>query len=256
MPRLFSIVVFRMIVILCLGVGVVTSLALWLLARNLGWSRSSDVWLVAFGVPAAGLLIVIPIVLYAVRPWMYLRDMDDMLAGRAWAHWRYDAQAWRAANRMETRRNRRTSFAAALSGLGLGLAVAAVGQAMQDRDARTSLVFAGALTAGLSLLALLVMETTSPATLARFRRRGEIYISPVGIYRRPGGYTAMIGFGVVLRQVELVDGTPPHLRFITVVQGSAGATKQRWADVAVPAGREDDARQLVKRFRTEVFTPR
>jgi hypothetical protein len=252
MGRLFSIVQFRMIVVLCLGAGVAMSSAIWLLGGTMGWS-GNDRALLAFGVPGAALLIVIPIVLFAVRPWVYVRDIDDMLGGRAWAHWRYTDREWRAANRLEGRRTRTAALTSALLGLGLGIAVAAAGAAATNRDLRTSLVFAGTLTAGMSLVVLLTVLVTSPATLARRRRSGEIYVSPVGVYRRPGGYTAMIAFGTVLHNVQFVDGDPPYVRFDALVQSSAGPTKQRWADVAVPAGRADEARRLVERFRTEVL---
>ena len=38
----------------------------------------------------------------------------------------------------------------------------------------------------------------------------------------------------------------------TQVQQRCGSTREHWADVAVPAGHEDEARELVERFRAHI----
>ncbi|GAA3447160.1 hypothetical protein [Planomonospora venezuelensis] len=86
--------------------------------------------------------------------------------------------------------------------------------------------------------------------LARLRPQGEVHISPVGVYRRPGAYAALLN----LREVDFVDrtgGTPALLRFTGTWRG------QPWqiADIAVPCGREEEARALARRFRLEVIEP-
>jgi hypothetical protein len=252
MTSLFSIVLLRMTVLVCVGVAAIMALALWLLVRGGdGVSRSLQLFLL-LGMPATVVAIALLVAIPLIAPWRYTRDIANMRAGHALVHWRYDEAEWRAANRVEGRRNRRSSYTSAAFGVALGLVVLLIGLAVDDPDDREVFVFTGALTAGCSLVAILTILSASADTLARRKPTGEIYISPLGIYRNPGGYVALRSFGVRVRGVEFVEGTPPVVRFDTQVQQRYGSTREHWADVAVPAGREDEARHLVDRFRTHI----
>jgi hypothetical protein len=250
MPSLFSIVLLRMIVLICVGVAAVMALALWLMVRG-GVDRSLELFML-LGLPTIVVAIALLVAVPLIAPWRYTRDIADMRAGQAWAHWRYDEAGWSAANRVEGRRNRRNSYTGAALGVAVGLVVLLIGLAMDDPDDREGIVFAGALVAGCSLVAALTILSASADTLARRKPTGEIYISPLGIYRNPGGYVALRSFGVRIRSVELIEGTPAVVRFDTQVQQRYGSTREHWADVAVPAGHEDEARKLVERFRAHI----
>ena len=253
MPSLFSIVLLRMIVLLCVGVAAVMAFGAWLLIRDgEAVSRSLELF-VLFGMPATVVAICLLIAVPLIAPWRYTRDIAGMRAGQAWAHWRYDEAGWRAANQVEGRRNRRNSYTSAAFGVALGLLVLLIGLAMDDPDDRDGFVFAGAAVAGCSLVAILTILSASADTLARRKPTGEIYISPLGIYRNPGGYVALQSFGVRVRSVAFVEGTPAVVRFDTQVQQRYGSTREHWADVAVPAGHEDEARKLVERFRAHIL---
>ncbi|WP_344863528.1 hypothetical protein [Planomonospora alba] len=251
MIRLFSIVHLRTLLLTSLGGTVVIAVALRLLLR--GWDQGPGaVWLLSLGLPAAVLLVVLLVLATTTRPQEHLREMERMLAGQGWAHWHYDEDAWRAANGVESRRDRRDSYTAALLALAVGLVAAVIGLV-----AGVDLfVFAGVLSAGMALVALAAVATAGTALPARGSPRGEIHISPLGVYRRPGGYVALRSLGTRLCGVDLVEaagGDPAVLRFTAMVQGRGGAVPTRLADVAVPPGREDEARALVRRFHDEVL---
>jgi hypothetical protein len=92
---------------------------------------------------------------------------------------------------------------------------------------------------------------TSTSLFARRKRRGEIYISPTGIFRRPGGYTPLRGFGYWLDNVELREAERTYIHFD--VRISTRPVKQSLADIEVPPGREAEARDLVARLQNEVL---
>ena len=162
--------------------------------------------LVAFGgyspvifITAIGFAIIAPLLLGAYMIPMsraYLADIDRMLVGHSWAHWRYDEASWSIA---------------------LGA----------KRPARGG------------------QQST-----------GEVYISPIGVYARPGDYTPLFGAGLALRAIELDESRAPRLRFcgVTVNPGASGiALPTDIVSLAVPRGHEAEARDLVSRFRTEIL---
>jgi hypothetical protein len=106
---------------------------------------------------------------------------------------------------------------------------------------------------GVGIVGAAAFGATSPAVVARRRKRGDIYISRLGIYRDPGGYMPMFGYGIRLANVALRTDPTPYLSFETDVRGRYGSTVESLADVAVPPGREAEARDLVNRLRTEVL---
>jgi hypothetical protein len=76
----------------------------------------------------------------------------------------------------------------------------------------------------------------------------------MGIYQVPGGYQPLFGFGQVLRQIELKPGQPSYLRFDCLVRRSAyNSTTEDMAEIAIPVGREAEARDLIERFNLEIL---
>jgi hypothetical protein len=87
---------------------------------------------------------------------------------------------------------------------------------------------------------------------ARRERTGELWISAIGVLRRPGRYAAFAPTGP-LTAVTLVAGPPMRVVFTTTISGSDIATQQhQLADLLVPVGRVEEARALVQRFNAEV----
>jgi hypothetical protein len=164
-------------------------------------------------------------------------------------HWTYDEEAWASANEIEATRLRRTAYVGALFGLVGALVIVVVSLPLGEAGA--ALRFSGALVAGGSLVAIATIGGTSASLLARRHRRGEIYISELGILRRPGGYTPLRGFGYWLQNVELRGSARQYIHFDITVTNRPGTDSL--ADVQVPPGREAEARDLVARLRREVL---
>jgi hypothetical protein len=252
MIRLLTIVPYRMILAVVIGVDIVIALGLAMMLNADGAADPGLMKGISIGIPVAVLLMVIALVTVLLRPWLYLSDIDAMRKGGAWAHWSYDAAGWRTANRVEGVRTGKTGFTGALMALGLAVVVLLIGLAIDGED-RSAFLFAGGVVGGGAIAASAAFGGTSPALLARRRKQGDIYISRLGIYRDPGGYTPMFGFGFRLANVVLHTEPTPYLSFEASVQGRYSATLQSLADVAVPPGREAEARDLVTRLRTEVL---
>lgn len=261
MIRMLEIIAVRMILLVALGVSVVTGLVIWLATSGMGEPTRL---VMAIGIPGAAALLALLVMLMAVRPWYYTRDIAEMVAGTAWVHWRYDEAEWRAGNRVEGRRNRRNSYTSGVFALVLGLTVLLCGLSLDDPQAHRDMMLVGAMSVGAAVVVLLAILSMSAHTRARRSPSGDVYISPLGIYRRPGGYTILHGYGTRLHGIELVDGSPPVVSFQVRVQ-QRGVTdgplplsytlrrEENAADVLVPAGREDEARKLVERFRDEIL---
>jgi hypothetical protein len=253
MTRLLTIVPYRMTLAVAIGVDLVIGMALALMLNSGDAADPSLMVGLSVGIPAAVLLLVLPLVTVIVRPWRYVHDIDAMRAGGALVHWRYDEPAWQTANRVEGERTRRTAFTASLFALGLGVVLLLIGLAVGGENGST-FVFVGGLTGGLALTGAAAFGATSPAVMARRRKQGEIYISSLGIYRSPGGYTPMRGFGYWLENVALLGEQTPYVSFEVTVQGRYGSTStQSLADVVVPPGREAEANDLVNRLRAEAL---
>lgn len=244
--HLLSVDIFRMSAAMLVASTGLAAAICWIAVGVFG--LPGQVWWIAIGFAGLVVVVILPLLIY-----MYgdqVSHIERMLDGGAWAHWTYDQGEWRVANRVEARRNRKST----LGSLKYLLPVAVVGGLIAlafptGSEGRAGLLFAAGLTAGMGLLVSGILMILSTATLARTAKRGEIYFDPVGIYRRPGGFQQLIGFGQVLRRVDLHDGPPAHLSFECVtMQGSGSTSKASAARVVVPAGRGEEARQLVERF--------
>jgi hypothetical protein len=200
-----------------------------------------------------GLLVSLVLLMTAVmRPWRYARDIDTMLAGNSWAHWTYDEAGWKAATQLERRVYTRV-IVGMLSLLAVSLLLLL---AWLDSDRRNpGLLAFGGLTGAFSLMMLAVIVLFSPIRVLRRSGRGEIYVSGHGVYRRPGGYLSLDpALGVQVDSVDLVDRPRPHVHIVVLVNTNSSATSRHrtLADIPVPRGHEDEARELVARLRSEV----
>jgi hypothetical protein len=96
--------------------------------------------------------------------------------------------------------------------------------------------------------------------LAGRRATGDIYISPLGVYAQPGGYTPLFGPALAPRDVALQEGSAPRLQFRGLTKSSSGSFSTTLPidlfTIAVPPGRETAARDLVARFQTEILPDR
>jgi hypothetical protein len=177
--------------------------------------------------------------------------MRAIQLGDGWARWQYDETQWREATRIEARHSRQNSRKVTLVVLAVGVLAAFVG----SLASRSGWMF---LLIGLGFAAIagyvhLVMLANDVTTWARTRKTGEVYITKLGIYRFPGGYTPLSNAGYQLRDVTLVGTTPATLRF-EVERASFLVPRSTLAEVAVPAGHEEEARQAVDRFRSLLAT--
>ncbi|WP_433362260.1 hypothetical protein [Streptosporangium sp. CA-115845] len=253
--RLFSILHLRSTVVVLLGVTMLMVVGFRVGFRD--WDQGSGAaWLVSLGMPIAALPVASYLSAVALRPQTHLRDMNRMLAGQSWAHWRYDEAGWKAANDIEGRRERdqRISYTAPLFAVAAGLVLMAAGAAA-DVHGVAAIGVTIAVVALLFVAAAGTTELGRGTLMARVRPEGEVYIGPLGVYRRPGGYAALYAPGFGLREVDFVDatrGTPAFLRFTVMAKGEL----RPLTDVAVPPGREEEARALVQRFQAEVLTSR
>jgi hypothetical protein len=190
-----------------------------------------------------------------VQPAPFGRDIRAMLRGDSWAHWQYDETQWREAIRIETQRSRRGLRKPTLVVLATGAVVALVGLAASGGSG-VVLLLIGVGSAGIWGYVCLVMLATNVDTWARTRKTGEISISRLGIYHRPGGYTPLTSAGYQLSNVTLINAAPAYLRFEVTHRRSLLLPRTALADVVVPVGREDEASQLVDRFRTQLAARR
>jgi hypothetical protein len=78
----------------------------------------------------------------------------------------------------------------------------------------------------------------------------EIYLGDLGIYHL-GRYTPVRGMNLSLLDVRLQAGTPSVLQFTVGSRTRHGTIRSSDVRVLVPQGREDEAADLVARYRRE-----
>lgn len=245
MTRLFLVVPFRVLVI------VFGLFALLVLAGGAVLVSALDnptLWVLPILTDGVLLLIAVPLGILVNRP--YLSDIDRMLGGRAWAHWTYDEAGWRAANRLEVRREWRGARWPGILLPLIGAAFAVYGLGSRQ----PAFTGVGAFLAGCGLAVVAAIVLGSSTLPARVRSRGELFITPVGVYRRPGGYTPLVGVSQTLRAVTFVpDGDVHYLRFDVARRSRYGTTVSEGARVLVTASHIDEARLLVEQFNTAIL---
>ena len=254
MVRWFAVMPFRRLVVALLGFEIMMGLVIALVGVTEHPANPDIVWQLALGIPAAVVVIGSPVVLLVLRPWLFRRDINEMLTGAAWAHWQYDQREWKAATYVEHQRERKSSFGQPVAAGAVGAFVAVIGLAMQS-DFGSTLAFTGFAMIGTGLVIIAATLVTNAATVARLGRRGDIYVSKLAVYRKPGGYLPLTGPDYVLCDVRFIDAArPPIVRFEARVRRRGGdVAVEPWVDVMVPTGRDDEGRALVERFKTELL---
>jgi hypothetical protein len=209
-------------------------------------------WALIVLLPLGLLVLLTAIFAAAIQPWRHAADIKAMLAGNAWVHWTYDEAAWKAANRYDERAYKRwvrgTLIALAVS-LFLLLFGILGGKAAVDVTIFGGI---GIFVASVGLVALLV---GNPMRTAGRAKRGEVYVSRHGIYRRPGGYTPLdLRSSVRYESVDLVDRPTPHIHIEISVLIRYSWRRKTLTDLGVPPGHQDEARVLVTQLRNKVVT--
>src|SRR5581483_2294485 len=98
-----------------------------------------------------------------------------------------------------------------------------------------------------------IVALLGAAVRARRSPRGELFITPFGVYRRPGCYTPLLGVGQAFRGVRLVsDGGIHYLRLDVARRNQYGTAVSEGTRVLVTAAHIEDARLLVERFNTQI----
>ncbi|GGM82211.1 hypothetical protein ACFFX1_41165 [Dactylosporangium sucinum] len=213
----------------------------------------ADLYISAAMLTALVLMIGLMLVLirFLLWPKRYIDDMDRLAAGESWAQWSYDEAEWKAANKVEAARLRR-SLSAARIALGIAAVLLIIGLLLGFEDGQTFIFVGGIMIVGVGAM-MLIVWLSGAGTFARDGRTGQMSISELGVLRRPGGYSAFAPTGP-LKSVEFVAGRPARVVFTTIQSGRYGArTDYQAADILVPKGREDEARALVARFNSEVL---
>ena len=211
-------------------------------------------WALIVFLPLRLFLLLTAMLIAMVHPWRHAADIKAMLAGNAWVHWTYDEAGWQAANRYDERAYKRwvrgTLVALAVSGFLLLIGI------LGGKRAEDVTIFGGIglFVASVALVALLV---GNPMRTAARAKRGEIYVSRHGIYRRPGGYTPLdLRSGVRYESVDLVDRPTPHIHIEISVRTRYSWRRRTLTDLGVPPGHQDEARTLVAQLRNKVVTRR
>lgn len=211
-------------------------------------------WALIVFLPLGLLLLLTAMLIVMVQPWRHASDIKAMLAGNAWAHWTYDEAGWQAANRYDERAYKRW-VRGTLVALAVSVFLLLIG-ILGGKGAVDVTIFGGIgiFVASTGLVALLV---GNPMRTARRAKRGDIYVSRHGIYRRPGGYTPLdLRTGVRYESVDLVDRPTPHIHIEISVRTKASWRRKTLTDVGVPPGHQDEARALVAQLRSTVVTRR
>jgi hypothetical protein len=243
--RLFLVVPFRMLLIMFGLFGLVILAGGAVLVAAL---HDPTYWILPILTDALLLIIVVPLGIVLNRAYLY--DIDRMLGGEVWAHWTYDEAGWRAANNLEGLREWRSTRWPGILFPVIGAGFAFYGLV----SGQPVYIGVGGFLAGCGLAAALAIMLGSATIAARRRSRGEVYITPFGVYRRPGGYTPLFAFGQALRAVRLVPyGDVHYLCFDVVRRNQYGSTRDEGTRVLVTVDQIEDAQMLVERFQTEIF---
>jgi hypothetical protein len=190
-----------------------------------------------------GCVITLPVLYLYGR--LARRHIEAVLNGGHWAHWTYGRTEWEKFAEAEWAKARGNAVRTGLQAAGMmvvaGIAFHFLSDTVSLAEGATLGVASGVgLGAIVGILSLLFARAAHRSRLAT---RGEVYIARGGVYQN-GSYTSWEMAGVTLDGVTLEPGDPAVLQFaISVSRG--GSTKLR---VAVPSGKQADARLIVERF--------
>lgn len=181
----------------------------------------------------------------------YTRNIRRILSGEYWVHWCYTPDEGRRFVRHEVARARRRVQLTFLIGLPIS-ALAGLGLGVLSGVTLGGLVVTGALL--LMMLLIVLMFYLQGKGRASLWQGGqvEVYIHPKGIVYQSGKFEPFSGFNQSLIGVQIEPGDPPVLRFTTCT-GTGRGYMEIDVRLPIPGGREAEARDLIERFRREVF---
>jgi len=194
---------------------------------------------------ALATLLIMGLVIAMARA--FGRDLERLLSGNEWAHWRITS-AERAAFLQEDReRTRRTSKRYALYSLGV-IPLGALFAWLFTRDAKGALL--GALAFGAAGLFVVLTTLLWDGTRPKHDSSDidEVYLGDLGIYAF-GRFTPLSGINLSLKAITMTNSDPSYLTFTTVSRGQYGEQQPRDISVPIPAGHEEEAGTLVERFK-------
>ena len=190
-------------------------------------------------------LLIIGLVIAMARG--FGRDLERLLSGNEWAHWRLTSAERAAFLQDDRERTRATSKRYALYSLGM-IPVGALFAWLFTRDATGAML--GALAFGgaglLVVVTTLLWDGTRPKHDAS--DIDEIYLGDLGIYAF-GRFTPLSGVGLSLKAITLTKSDPSYLTFTVVSRGEYGNQQPRDVSVPIPARYEEEAETLVERFK-------
>jgi hypothetical protein len=175
------------------------------------------------------------------------RDLERLLSGNEWAHWRLSSDERAAFLQEDRTRTRETSKRYALYSLGL-IPFGALFAWLFTRDATGAML--GALAFGAAGLLVVVTTLLWDGTRPRHDASDidEVYLGDLGIYAF-GRFTPLSGVNLTLKAIAMTKSDPSYLTFTTVSRGEYGNQQPRDISVPIPAGHEEEAETLVERFK-------
>jgi hypothetical protein len=173
------------------------------------------------------------------------RQIQALLDGGSLAHWTYSAMEWGSFTESEWRRASRKARGRPVRVLGIMLVVGVVLSLMSSLTFLEGILLGGAIGVPLGIVvgAIAWLRAWTTHRKRRSAAVGEVYFGPAGIYQ-DGFYTALRGFGWWFKGAAVEPGDPPVLRFD--FESRRGPHWQK--RVAVPKGKEDEARKVVAQF--------
>ncbi|MCG8352737.1 MAG: hypothetical protein MI924_33655 [Chloroflexales bacterium] len=191
-------------------------------------------------------------------------DVQEILAGAHWAHWRYDPLFWEQ-HAPSTWFNRSLRFReqSLPSRLGrsalVALLLAGMSFLIAQRGGTTTQAIQVAVIVGFAMLAL-----TMTSTYFAWQRLQQIeameavdvYVSPVGIYTtdQPMHLLRLRHPEMRLSNVTIQPGNPAFLAFEAQYRpGSKGKPIASTICLPIPQGQQEEAEELIIRFRLEAI---
>jgi hypothetical protein len=190
-------------------------------------------------------LLIMGVVIVMARG--FGRDLERLLDGNAWAHWRLSSDERAAFLQEDRTRTRETSKRYALYSLGL-IPFGALFAWLFTRDATGAML--GALAFGAAGLLVVVTTLLWDGTRPRHDASDidEVYLGDLGVYAF-GRFTPLSGVNLSLKTVTMTKSDPSYLTFTVVSRGEYGNQQPRDVSVPIPAGHEEEAETLVERFK-------
>jgi hypothetical protein len=213
----------------------------------LGLVRAAGQHSLYFLVVVGPLLIVcaVALVVLVVTGRRVRRQIQALLDGGSLAHWTYSAMEWSIFTESEWRRASRKARGQPVRVLGIMLLVGVVLSLLSSLTFLEGILLGGAIGVPLGIVVGAITWLLAWTTYRKRRSAaaGEVYFGPAGIYQ-DGFYTALQGFGTWFNGAAVEPGDPPVLRFD--FENRRGPDWQ--VRVAVPKGKEDEARKVVAQF--------